>query len=164
MKYRYKPIFSFLVYIFSSTIVISWLINFWDIRDNCFANAQQKIKTFLMTLYLTQIITIWKCMYNSDAFHSVINNKNIEKIHKTFLLRSGYIFNVYTRFYLFVCLFFFVTHEIFTDMETSPLPVKNCKVWPLHSWPLGGEGFLNVPHLLWHGTSVYNSHLRRPVK
>ena len=24
-------------------------------------------------------------------------------------------------------------------------------------------GFFSVPHLLWHGASVYNSHLRRPV-
>ena len=31
-----------------------------------------------------------------------------------------------------------------------------------HLWPLSSE-FFSVPHLLWHGASVYNGHLRRPV-
>ena len=48
------------------------------------------------------------------------------------------------------------------DMETSPLPVKGCKFWPM----LGIHGYwavmvLNVPHLLRHGPTVYN--LRGPV-
>ena len=30
-----------------------------------------------------------------------------------------------------------------------------------HSWQLSNEGY--VPHLLWHGTSFYNGHLRGPV-
>ena len=30
-----------------------------------------------------------------------------------------------------------------------------------HSWPLSMQwGFFIVPHLLWHGTSVYNGHIR----
>jgi hypothetical protein len=46
--------------------------------------------------------------------------------------------------------------EYFTYMETSPLPVKGCKFWP----KLGAQGLwagkdLIVPHLLWHGTSVF---------
>ena len=46
----------------------------------------------------------------------------------------------------------------FTDMETSPLPMKGCKFWTMlgtyEQW-----GFFNVPHLLWHESSVYNGHL-----
>ena len=55
---------------------------------------------------------------------------------------------------LFVCLGFFVPlEEFFTHMETSPLPVKGCKLWPVlgtdgrydcarHWWPLSSEGSL----------------------
>ena len=34
-----------------------------------------------------------------------------------------------------------------------------------NSWPLSSEGFLtvNVPHLLWHGPTLYIGHLRGPV-
>ena len=64
------------------------------------------------------------------------------------------------------CLFgvYCPTWEFFTDMETSPLPVKCCKFWPM----LGTHGqvqwgFFSVPHLMWHRASVYNGHLRGPV-
>ena len=50
---------------------------------------------------------------------------------------------------LFLCLFvcflgFFVPIEkFFSHMETTPLPVKGCKLRPVcHSWPLGSEGSL----------------------
>ena len=64
---------------------------------------------------------------------------------------------------LFVCLFggFRPTWEFFTHMESSPLPVKGCKFYlcfalmAIEQW-----GFFNMPHLLWHGASVYNGHLR----
>ena len=66
---------------------------------------------------------------------------------------------------LFVCLGFLVLLEnFFTHMETSPSLVKGCKFWPMlgihaiEQWK-----FFSVPHLLWYGTSVYNSHLRGPV-
>ena len=54
------------------------------------------------------------------------------------------------------------TREFFIHLETSPLPVKGCKFWPM----LGTYGqwvFFHVPHLLWHGAPVYNGHLRGPV-
>ena len=63
---------------------------------------------------------------------------------------------------LFVCLFgvFRHTWNFFTHMETSLtanfdlcLALSAIKQW----------GSLHVPHLLLHGTSVYNSHLLRPV-
>ena len=61
---------------------------------------------------------------------------------------------------LFVCLFVFpLENEFFTHMETSPVPLKGCKCWPM----LGTHGhILSVPHLQWHERSVYNGHLRWP--
>ena len=64
------------------------------------------------------------------------------------------------------CLFrvYRLPREIFTHMETSPLPVKGCKfelcsaLMAIEQWKL-----LSVAHLLWHGISVYNGHLRGPV-
>ena len=61
----------------------------------------------------------------------------------------------------------FVPLENFSLMEAPPLPVKGCKFWPMldqDSWPLSSEGSLACHmHLLWHGASVYNGHLREPV-
>ena len=36
-------------------------------------------------------------------------------------------------------------------------------IYAQHQWPLSSEGLLNVPHLLWHGATLYNGHLRGPV-
>ena len=46
--------------------------------------------------------------------------------------------------WLFVRLFGVLrpTREFFTHMETSPLPVKGCKFWPRHIWPLSSDGSL----------------------
>ena len=63
--------------------------------------------------------------------------------------------------FLSVCLTFFrPIREFFTHLETSPLPVKDlCStLMAVVQW-----GSLGVPHLLWHGTFVYNGHLRGPV-
>ena len=45
--------------------------------------------------------------------------------------------------------------------ETSPLPVKGCKFWPM----LGTEqwGFFSMTHYLWRWASVYNGYPRGPV-
>jgi hypothetical protein len=55
---------------------------------------------------------------------------------------------------------FIVLHpaqEYFTYMETSPLPVKGWKNLGLCSALRAFEqgGIFIVPHLLWHGTSVF---------
>jgi hypothetical protein len=55
------------------------------------------------------------------------------------------------------------TQEFFTYMETSPLLVKGCKFRPM----LGAQGLCEggifiVPHLLWHGTSVFPVSSKRP--
>ena len=59
---------------------------------------------------------------------------------------------------LFVCLFVcHSTRQIFTYMETSPLQVKYCKFWPeLDTHFHWAVRVLSVPHLLWHGTSLFN--------
>ena len=53
-------------------------------------------------------------------------------------------------FVVFVCVFGF--HWEFFSHMMSPLPVKGLKSLPL----LGTYSHWAVPHLLWHGTSVYN--------
>ena len=68
----------------------------------------------------------------------------------------------------FVCTVMFgvfrPTREFFTHMKTSPLPVKDCKIWQrsalmaIEQWEL-----FSVLHPLWHGASVYNGKLRGPV-
>ena len=74
------------------------------------------------------------------------------------LLTQKFVWNY--PMYCFICRGFIV----FTHLETSRLPVKGCKFWPM----LGTHGheqwgFFSVPHLLWHGASVFNGHLRGPV-
>ena len=70
--------------------------------------------------------------------------------------------------FVLFCLFvssFCPTREFFTHLETSPLPVKGCKFLPYarYLWPLSMRVLFSMPHLLWHGASVYNGHLRGPV-
>ena len=67
---------------------------------------------------------------------------------------------------LVFCLFVCLSHSrIFHPFETSPLPVKAFPFWPL----LGTHGHwavrvLNVPHVLGHGATLYDGHLRGPLK
>ena len=69
-------------------------------------------------------------------------------------------------FYFLVCLFgvYRPIREFFTHMEKSPLPVKGCKfdlcsaLMTIEQW-----GFFSVLHLLRHGPTLYNGHLRGPV-
>ena len=67
----------------------------------------------------------------------------------------------YSFVFLFVSLSFSITLEIFfIHLETSKLPVRVCKFWPLlGTW----AGFFSASHLLWHGTSVYNGHFQWPI-
>ena len=68
---------------------------------------------------------------------------------------------------LFVCLFvwlfgdFCPTREFFIHLETSPLPVKVFRFWPLLSTHVIKQwGFFTMPLLLWHGPTIYCGHLR----
>ena len=68
-------------------------------------------------------------------------------------------------FFVFICLGFFVPLENFS------------LIWRLHHYRLRTANFdqclalmaieqwvfFSMPHLLWHGASVYNGHLREPV-
>ena len=67
---------------------------------------------------------------------------------------------------LFICLFGGnrPTLQFFTHMGTSLLSVKVCNFLPvLGTHGHWAVGFFSVLHLLWHGDSVYNGHLRGPV-
>ena len=50
---------------------------------------------------------------------------------------------------LFVCLFFVPLENFFTHLETSPLPMKSCKFWPM----LGTLGHWAV-RVLWRATHI----------
>ena len=61
--------------------------------------------------------------------------------------------------FIFVLVFFCSTREFFTHMMMTPLPVKGCKFRPM----FGTHGqwavmFFNVPHLLWHWSTLYKIH------
>ena len=64
---------------------------------------------------------------------------------------------------MFVCLFgvFRPTWEFFTHLDTSPLPMKGCNflsmlaIMAIEQWVV-----FSVSHVLWHGASIYNGHLR----
>ena len=67
---------------------------------------------------------------------------------------------------LFVCLFvvFGPTAEFFTYMTSLYNRWKAAILtYARHSWLIEQWGFLSVQHLLWHGASVNNGHLRGPV-
>ena len=57
------------------------------------------------------------------------------------------------------------TCEFFTHMLKWPLPVKKLQFWthaqPCSHWAV--RGFFSMPHLLWHGSSIYNGHLQGPM-
>ena len=79
----------------------------------------------------------------------------------SFAKKKNDVFSPRSLFEITQCIDLFVWGLSFS---TSPLPVKGCKFWPM----LGTHGheqwgFFSVPHLLWHGASVFNGHLRGPV-
>ena len=64
---------------------------------------------------------------------------------------------------LFWGFFYPPTRDIFTHLETSPLPVKGYKFWPTLTYAIEQWRFFYVIHLLWHGPTPYNRHLRGPA-
>ena len=74
--------------------------------------------------------------------------------------------NKYCIVLFVLCLFgvYRPTQEFFTHLETSPLPVKGWIFYLCSALKaIEQRGFFSVPHLLWHGASVYNDHLQGPV-
>ena len=98
----------------------------------------------------------------------VIYDATQEIYDGNYLIHVALIYNAYR---LMLCLFIYLywvffrpTREFFTHVKTSTLSVKGCKFWPnstimaIEQWR-----FFSVSHhLLWHGSSVYNGHLRGP--
>ena len=75
---------------------------------------------------------------------------------------------MHTMLFLFVCLFVWglSSHmRIFHSYGDVIITGEGLQFFTFtrHSWQLSSEGFLSVPHLLWHGASVFNGHLRGPV-
>ena len=67
---------------------------------------------------------------------------------------------------LFVCLEFFVPLErIFPSYGNVTIADEGLQIWPMLGTHMAIElwGFLSVPHLLWHGASIYNGHIGGPV-
>ena len=83
---------------------------------------------------------------------SVQPTKNCEKIAVTRYKTTP--FKYKSIHCLFVWSFSSHSRELLTHMDTSQLPVKGCKFWPMLA--IGQWGFFSVPHLLWHRASVYN--------
>ena len=83
-----------------------------------------------------------------------------------FIKKRKIIVKIFSNFQ-WVCLFgvYRSAQNFFTHMETSQLPVKGCKFKFLCSALVAIDQweFFNVPHLLWHGPTLYNGHLRGPV-
>ena len=66
-----------------------------------------------------------------------------------------------------VCLFvwYLSSLRIFHSYGDVTIAGEGLQIWTYvrHSWPLSSEGnVFSVPHLLCHGASVYNGHLRGP--
>ena len=53
----------------------------------------------------------------------------LDKIHFCFHVCIRW--EIHSLFYRFLNGVFLPTREFFTQMETSPLPVKGCKIWPM---------------------------------
>ena len=102
-------------------------------------------------------VTVWKNSksINWDEFSWKRDQKVLNASKKKFWEK----FLNFNLRYLLV--FVRPTREVFTRMETSPLSSKGFKFWTMPGTH-GHEALrvLSVPHLMWHGSSVYNGHLR----
>ena len=108
-------------------------------------------------------------MYLNEQHSSKHQNckENLKQKHMSTVNRKSTRFTKlhhgsYLTFLDNVCLFgvYRPTREFFTHMETSPLPVKDCKflTYAQHSWPLSSE--VSLACLTYCDTSDYNDHLR----
>ena len=76
--------------------------------------------------------------------------------------------NMVFLFCLFVCLFvwsFSYNSRIFYSFGDVTIAGEGLQIltYSLAIMAIEQWGFFSMPHLLWHGTSVYNGHLRGPV-
>ena len=65
--------------------------------------------------------------------------------------------NVYSFFFgVFVVVILRPTREFFTHGNVTITNERlQILTYSWHSWPLSSEGFLNMPHLLWHRSTIY---------
>ena len=64
---------------------------------------------------------------------------------------------------LFVWLRFLSHSRIFHSFGDATITGEGLQILTSYSWPLSSEGSFSVPHLLWHGASVYNGQFWWPV-
>ena len=117
---------------------------------------------FLALKYFDLVFTL-KC-YNNNfqsttlmlAFEWFLTNIGIQSFNTEF--------NNMHHLCLLVCLFFLYSHLRFFHSNVT-IASERAANFDLCSALMAIEqwGFFSMPHLLWHGASVYNGHLLRPV-
>ena len=104
-----------------------------------------------------------------SCFRHILKSHNYFLVWIWFVIKQGFGYNMYYEprklYCLFVCL------GIIVPLENLSLIQRRHHCWwkaanfDLYSVAMDIEqwGFFSVPHLLWHGLSVYNGHFRWPV-
>ena len=123
--------------------------------------GHRNLRVYLRGLHLARYFHIFEVICTSYAFWLCLHAKQCERRQHSFWISIHFIdikqFDLFVFHYmslstvslwswswLFVRLFGVLrpTREFFTHLETSPLPVRGCKFWPRHIWPLSSDGFL----------------------
>ena len=124
--------------------------------DNCEVTIVWTPVTFLIcyalvlshkSQTLTRIYTL-KC-WNSFLFCSFTTQRSELSLNKFVCLFGG--FSSHSRIF-----------HLYGDVTIAGEGLQ-VLTYVRHSWSFQQWGFFSVPHLLWHGASVYNGHLPGPV-
>ena len=114
--------------------------------DICFMNLSQKnsIKTDCFP----------KSLFHFDIFFLFINAITFQSPHF-----------IKPKWVVFVCLVFFrPILEFSTQYETATLPVEGYFFYLCSALMVIEQlGIITFPHLLWHGRTLFNGHLRRAM-
>ena len=100
------------------------------------------------------------------TFRTTVTGACLYISHPSLLIKQDTSLKIFAESSLFVCIFVasFPSLEFFTHIETTSSPVQGCEFWPmLGTYDHWAVRTFSVPHVLWHGASVYYGHLREPV-
>ena len=105
----------------------------------------------------------WSYIWFKGRKHIIIKKSCLTfLIQKTMFHDILNVFRAVTSFYqlAFICLFVLVFFVLLENLSPKwrPHHYRCSSLIAIEQW-----GFFSVPHLLWHGTSVYNGHLGGPV-
>ena len=101
-----------------------------------------------------------------EVFFALVTN-----LKKTSCLKYSMLINSSHEEFMYVSWFFYCVWGVFVPLENFSLISRrhHCR-WRVANFDLCSVlmaikkwGFFNLPHLLWHGASFYNGHLRGPV-